>query len=118
MHLRTSPQAGLSGWQADYPAASIFFALVSCSTLGDRSLNASRFCSREFQTKVNRAIALQARDQAAAAKLWEEVDRDNTSLAAVVPTHTPRDIDLVSKRVGNYQHHPLYGVMVDQLWVR
>jgi hypothetical protein len=36
----------------------------------------------------------------------------------VVPTHTLRNIDLVSKRVGNYQHHPLFGVLLDQLWVR
>ena len=24
----------------------------------------------------------------------------------------------MSKRVGNYQHHPLFGVLLDQLWVR
>ena len=60
---------------------------------------------------------MQAQDQGAAAKLWAEVDRDATNLAAVVPTYTPRNIDLVSKRVGNYQHHPLFGVLLDQLWV-
>ena len=113
-----TPQAGLSGWAADYPAASNFFALVSCSTLRDRSLNASRFCSRELEAKLKRATALQARDQAAASKLWADVDRDATDLAPLVPTHTPRNIDLVSKRVGNYQHHPLFGVLLDQLWVR
>ena len=31
---------------------------------------------------------------------------------------TPRNVDLVSKRVGNYQHHPLFGVLLDQLWVK
>jgi peptide/nickel transport system substrate-binding protein len=61
---------------------------------------------------------MQPRDQSAAAKLWTEVDRDATDLAALVPTHTPNDLDLVSKRVGNYQHHPLFGVLIDQLWVR
>jgi hypothetical protein len=24
----------------------------------------------------------------------------------------------VSKRVDNYEHHPLFGVLLDQLWVR
>jgi hypothetical protein len=32
-----------------------------------------------------------------------------------VSTYTPRNTDLVSKRVGNYQHHPLFGVLLDQL---
>jgi hypothetical protein len=26
--------------------------------------------------------------------------------------------DFVSKRVGNYQHHPTFGRLIDQLWVR
>jgi hypothetical protein len=54
----------------------------------------------------------------AAAKLRAEVDRDATNLAALVATYTTRNVDLVSKRVGNYQHHPLFGVLLDQLWVR
>jgi len=78
----------------------------------------SGFCSREFDAKVKHASVLQAQDQDAAAKLWAEVDRDLTNLAPLVPTYTPRNVDLVSKRVGNYQHHPLFGVLLDQLWVR
>jgi len=113
-----TPQAGFSGWAADYPAASNFFVLVSCSSLGHRRLNASGFCSHELEAKIKHATALQAEDQVAAAKLWAEVDRETTNLAALVPTFTPRNIDLVSKRVGNYQYHPLFGVLLDQLWVR
>ncbi len=118
MKHRRTPQAGFNAWFADYPAASNFFALVSCSTACDPAINGSRFCSPEFEAKLKRATAVQARDQSAAAKLWAEVDRDATGLAAVVPTHTPSDLDLVSKRVGNYQYHPLWGVLLDQLWVR
>ena len=112
------PQAGINGWFADYPAASNFFSIVSCSTVGDPSTNLSGFCSRELDAKVKRASVVQAQDQDAAAKLWAEVDRDVTNLAPLVPTYTPRNVDLVSKRVGNYQHHPLFGVLLDQLWVR
>ena len=112
------PQVGINGWFADYPAASNFFRLVSCSTAGDLSLNLSGFCSRELDAKVKHATVLQAQDQDAAAKLWTEVDRDLTNLAPLIPTFTPRNVDLVSKRVGNYQHHPLFGVLLDQLWVR
>jgi YVTN family beta-propeller protein len=112
------PQAGMSGWFADYPAASNFFSLVSCSTVRDPSTNLSGFCSRKFDAKVKRASVLQAQDQDAAAKLWAEVDRNLTNAAPQVPTYTPRNVDLVSKRVGNYQHHPIFGVLLDQLWVR
>ncbi len=112
------PQAGINGWFADYPAASNFFSLVLCSTAGDRSVNHSGFCSREFDAKVKHATVLQAQDPHAAAKLWTEVDRDLTDLAPLVRTYTPRNVDLVSKRVGNYQHHPLFGVLLDQLWVK
>jgi len=31
---------------------------------------------------------------------------------------TPSTTDLISRRVGNYQFHPLWGLLVDQLWVR
>jgi hypothetical protein len=30
----------------------------------------------------------------------------------------PRNAALVSKRVGNYQSHPLLGTLLDQLWVK
>jgi hypothetical protein len=29
-----------------------------------------------------------------------------------------RDVQLVSRRVGNYQYHPLWFTLLDQLWVR
>ena len=30
----------------------------------------------------------------------------------------PKEIDFVSKRVGNLQFHPVWLVLFDQLWVR
>jgi peptide/nickel transport system substrate-binding protein len=112
------PQAAINGWFADYPAASNFFSLISCSTVDDPSVKVSGICSRELDAKIKHASVVQAQDQDAAAKLWAEVDREATNLAPVVPTYTPRNVDLVSTRVGNYQHHPLFGVLLDQLWVR
>ena len=34
------------------------------------------------------------------------------------PVFNPGGIDLVSRRVKNYQHSPQWGLLVDQLWVR
>ena len=111
------PQAGAQGWIADYPAASNFFAIMSCATAGDHANNAARFCSPRLDAEVKWASALQARDPGAAARLWIKVDRDATDLAAIAPTVTLRAVDVVSKRVGNYQYHPLWGVLLDQIWV-
>jgi peptide/nickel transport system substrate-binding protein len=111
-------QAGANGWFADYPAASNFFSLVSCSSSRNPSVSLSGFCSPELDAKIKHATVLQTQNGDAAAKLWAAADRELTNLAPVVPTYTPRNVDLVSKRVGNYQRHPLFGVLLDQLWVR
>ncbi|MEK6274647.1 MAG: ABC transporter substrate-binding protein [Actinomycetota bacterium] len=115
---KNAPNSGTTGWLADYPAASNFFEPMSCKTFGDPAANSSRFCSAAFDRKLERATVVQTRDPGAAAKVWEQIDRDATDQAIWVSTHTPRNVDLVSKRVGNYQHHPLFGVLLDQLWVR
>jgi hypothetical protein len=38
--------------------------------------------------------------------------------APQLPTGTPTWTDIISKRAGNYQFHPLWGILIDQLWVR
>jgi hypothetical protein len=40
-----------------------------------------------------------------------------TDRAAWVPLVNPRAIDFLSARVGNYQHHPVLGLIADQLTV-
>jgi hypothetical protein len=35
-----------------------------------------------------------------------------------VPLYNPRALVVVSARVGNYQFHPLWQLLIDQLWVR
>ena len=31
---------------------------------------------------------------------------------------TPSTIDFVSHRVGNYEYNPVWGALLDQMWVR
>jgi DNA-binding SARP family transcriptional activator len=45
-------------------------------------------------------------------------DRDIVDQAPWLPTVTPTWTDFISKRTGNYQFHPLWGILIDQLWVR
>jgi len=60
---------------------------------------------------------VQLTDPAASAPLWAKVDQDATLDAPWLSLFTQGGVDFVSKRVGNYQHNPVYGILLDQLWV-
>jgi peptide/nickel transport system substrate-binding protein len=50
--------------------------------------------------------------------LWERIDRQIVDQAPWVPLENPEIVDVLSKRVGNYQYNPARGLLIDQLWVR
>jgi peptide/nickel transport system substrate-binding protein len=115
------PQIAISGWNADYPAASNFFGpLLTCATAkpSKSATNGSRFCATAVDAEIKRAIDLQPTDPRAANLLWQRIDRQVADEAPWVPLYTPRAIDLVSARVGNFQRHPVYGMLLDQFWVK
>ncbi len=103
-----------TGWVADYPAASTFMTLASCSNAS----NFGHFCNRGIDAKIRRALELQERDPAAANESWAALDRELTDQAPWIFLYTDYSADFVSKRVGNYQRHPLWGTLFAQLWVR
>ena len=57
-------------------------------------------------------------DPAAATSLWQQVEQSLLVQAPVVPAYNRSAVDFVSKRVGNYQYNPQWGVLLDQLWVK
>ncbi len=67
--------------------------------------------------QISQAAVLQAVDPRAAAARWAQLDRQLTDQAVFLPTVTPNEVDLVSRRAGNYQYNPVWGVLVDQLMV-
>ncbi len=103
-----------TGWFADAPAPSNFINLLSCSSPN----NWGRFCNGAVDARIRRALRLQERDPAAANESWAALDRDLTDLAPWIFLYTPYGGDFVSKRVGNYQHHHLWGPLFAQFWVR
>jgi YVTN family beta-propeller protein len=103
-----------TGWFADSPAASNFMSLFSCSSHD----NYGRFCNRAIDARIRRVLRLQGRDPAAANESWAALDRNLTDQAPWVFLYTPYSGDFVSRRVGNYQNHPLWGILFAQLWVR
>ena len=57
-------------------------------------------------------------DPPAATLLWREVERDLLAQAPIVPIVNRRNVDFLSKRVGNYQYNPQWGPLLSQLWVK
>jgi len=55
---------------------------------------------------------------AKASALWAAIDRQITDAAPWVTYATERDVDLVSKRLHNYEFNPVWGILVDQAWLR
>jgi hypothetical protein len=49
--------------------------------------------------------------------MWAEIDRAVVDMAVWAPLFN-EGTDFVSERVGNYQFHPAYLVLLDQLWVQ
>ena len=120
---RTKAQIGTAEWISDYPAASGFFnALLTCASFLPNSpynLNAAEFCDPRIDRQIKQALAEQATNPDAARGLWERIDRQTVDQAPWVPLVNPKVVDVLSKRVGNYQYSPArLGMLIDQLWVQ
>jgi peptide/nickel transport system substrate-binding protein len=119
---RNRAQLGPTGWIADRLAPSNFSQpLFTCAAFVPKSpvnSNLSEYCNPRLDAEIERAAAIQGSDPARAAEMWGEIDRALVDQAVAVPWASPSNASLVSGRVGNYQSHPLWGTLLDQLWVR
>jgi peptide/nickel transport system substrate-binding protein len=108
-------QIGIAGWFADYPAASNFLVtLLSCDGL----INYMRFCDPAIDSRMSEAARLQSTDPASANELWAQIERALVDEAPLVPLINPALVELVSDRLGNYQRHPVLGLLLSRIWVR
>jgi YVTN family beta-propeller protein len=119
---RNRAQIGVLGWAADTLAASNFIRpLFTCASFIPKSpdnLNTFEYCNRKLDAKVNHAVALEASDPGRANEVWATIDRAIVDQAVAVPVTNGLNPVLLSERVGNYQEHPLWGTLFDQLWVK
>ena len=116
-------QASVGSWTADYPSASDFFDLsFQCSAFRPAdpadTRSGSFFCDPGIDRQMNQADQLQISNPQAAATIWATVDREITDLAPWVPLVSQRFADFTSARAGDYQYNPIWGILLDQLWVR
>ncbi len=115
-------QISISQWYQDYPAASdflnILFGCASFTEGSDSSINISGFCDKDIDAKMQAALALGVTDAEGANKMWAEVDKAVTDLAPAAAMFTPKHLDFVAKRVGNFQFNSQFYWMVTQSWVK
>ena len=119
---RTRAQIGYVTWGIDAASTSDFLQeLYSCAAFVPASpaanSNFPEFCKPSIDAQMARATA-DSPDPPAGAILWQHVERLLLAQAPAVPTYVPREVVFVSKRIGNYQHNPQAGVLLDQLWVK
>jgi len=118
---RSRAQIGLFGWFAETLATSDVLGVFGCeASLPTTSAleSPSRFCDPRIDSRIRQAVSLQPTDPPRANELWAEIDRTLVDRAVAAPLNTGLNLVLVSKRVGNYQSHPLWGTLLDQLWVK
>ena len=115
-------QAGFFSWYQDYPTPSDFIdPLFTCGSFlpnNPGNINVAEFCDPQIDAQTKQALTLQPGHPAAATNRWTAIDRELVNQAPWVPLYNPRDLTVLSARTGNYQFHPYWNLLIDQLWVR
>src|SRR5262249_4307219 len=120
---RTRSQAGFIGWIQDYPAASEFLTQFTCGAFhpGAPQQNASHSetCDQRIDRAYDRALAAQVNESPTSANAsWAALDRLVTNLSPWATLYNPRNVVFVSRRLGNLQSNPEWGILIDELWVK
>jgi ABC-type transport system substrate-binding protein len=76
------------------------------------------YCNPRLDRQIHQAGLLELSDPTRAAACWESIDRHLTGDAIWVPTVNQREVDVVSRRLRNYEYNPVWGFLVDQAWLR
>jgi len=101
-------------WLADYPDPSSYLPqFFSCGGGNGNGF----YCSARLDHEMTEATNLELQHPAQASALWTSIDHQLTDQAAWVPTVNERYVDLVSKRLHNYEYNPVWGFLADQSWL-
>jgi peptide/nickel transport system substrate-binding protein len=115
-------QISVTQWYQDYPAPSNFLnVLFGCDSFtpgSDSSVNMSGICDKGLDDRMKAAMALAGTDPEAALTEWGNIDYDMMKLAPAVPLFTPKDVDLISTRMGNYEFSSQFHWLVGNSWVQ
>jgi YVTN family beta-propeller protein len=114
--MRQGFQLSVDGdWVANYPSPSSYLPqFFGC----DGGTSNGYHCDPRLDREMKAAGQLESSDLARARGRWESIDRQLTNEAIWVPTINVREVEFLSKRVRNYEHHAVWGFLVDQSWLR
>lgn len=114
-------QISVSQWFMDYPQASNFLnVLLSCASFtpgSDSSINIAGYCNKDLDSQMAKAMQTAVTDPQAANEMWAKLDKAYMEEAPVAPLFTPKNVDFVSKRVGNFIFSNQFRWVIDQSWV-
>jgi len=121
-NTKNKVQINVQQWYQDYPAASDFLnILFGCDSFhpgSDSSINIAGFCDKKINAQMQKALKLEQTDFPGADALWSKIDRQVTDASPMATLFTPRHIDFLSKRVGNFVFSKQFYWLVDQSWVQ
>ncbi len=115
-------QASLTDWYQDYPAPSDFlYVLFGCDSFhpaSDSSINIAGWCDKSVDAEMKKALATAVTTPKAADAMWAKADRDITDAVPAVSLFQPKFVDIISKRVGNYEWSDQVHMLFSQAWVK
>jgi peptide/nickel transport system substrate-binding protein len=121
-NTKNKVQINVQQWYQDYPSASDFlYILFGCESFhpgSDSSINIAGFCDRKINARMKAALQLGVENEAAANAKWTQIDRAVTDASPMATLFTPKHVDFVSKRVGNFVFSKQFYWLVDQSWVK
>lgn len=105
----------IGDWTANYPDPSSYVPQFFACRGGNSN---GYYCNPALDREMRQADQLELTNPPRARLMWATVDRQLTDAAVWVPTVTMRDVELTSRRLGNYQYGTVWGFLADQSWVR
>ena len=121
-NTKNKVQINVQQWYQDYPAASDFLhILFGCESFhpgSDSSINIAGFCDKTINAQMHKALEARARRIRRRQRAVGEDRPQVTDQAPMATLFTPKHIDFVSKRVGNFIFSKQFYWLVDQSWVQ
>ncbi|MGC9269638.1 ABC transporter substrate-binding protein [Acidiphilium sp.] len=121
-NTKNKVQISISQWYQDYPAASDFLnVLLTCGAIhpgSDSSINIAGYCSKTYDKHVDAVLKTEITDPAKANQEWAAVDREATDAAPWATMFTPKQLDFVSKRVGDFVFSDQFHMLFSKVWVK
>jgi peptide/nickel transport system substrate-binding protein len=121
-NTKNKVQISVQQWYQDYPAPSDFlYVLLGCASFhpgSDSSVNIAGYCNKKIDTEMKQALKLGIEDPPGALKLWTKIDRELTDESPIATMLNPRQINFLSKRVGNFVWSAQFYMMFSKAWVQ